>query len=95
VLLSVSDPLANELAANYSNGAITINPSPTLTAGVAGSSATLTLPIWATGFNLQATGDLLNQGWTNVPFSAQTNGSDIIITLPAPNQNGYFRLQHP
>jgi hypothetical protein len=95
VLLSVSDPLANELAANYSNGAVTINLPPILTAGFSGSNATLSWPIWATGFNVQATGDLLNQGWTNVGYTAQTNGNNIIITIPPPAQGGYFRLQHP
>lgn len=95
VLLSVSDPLANELAANYSNGAVTINPPPTLTADFSGPNATLSWPIWGTGFNVQATGDLLKQGWTNVAYTAQTNGNNIIITIPPPAQDSYFRLQHP
>jgi Ig-like domain-containing protein/cohesin domain-containing protein len=95
VLLSISDPLANELAANYSNGAVTINPPPTVTAGVAGSNVTLRWPTFGTGFSVQGTGDLLNQAWTNVAYSAQTNGNEIIITIPAPSQNSYFRLQHP
>ena len=94
VLIAVSDPAGNELAANYSNGALTINPTPTLTAGFSGTNATLSWPVWGTGFIVQATGDL-GQGWTNVAYSAQTNGSDIIITIPAPVQGGYFRLQHP
>jgi len=95
VLLSISDPLANELAANFSNGSVTVNPPPTLTAGFFGPNATLSWPVWGTGFNVQATGDLLKQGWTNFSYSAQTNGSDIIITIPVPAESGYFRLQHP
>ena len=95
VLLAISDPVANELAANYLNGALTINPPPSLTATIAGGNATLSWPVWGTGFNVQATSNLLTQGWTNISYSAQTNGSNIIITIPMPAQGGYFRLQHP
>lgn len=94
VLLAVSDSAANELAAIYTNNIITINPPPTLLPSLTDTNVVFTWPIWGTGFNLQATGDL-TQPWTNVIYSAQTNGSNIIITLPVPGQGGYFRLQHP
>jgi hypothetical protein len=94
VLLAISDPAAIELAAIYTNSLVTINPPPTLTPALSDTNATFTWPTWGTGFNLQATGDL-TQPWTNVNYSAQTNGSNIILTLPVPVQGGYFRLQHP
>ena len=94
VLLAISDPVANELPANYTNNLVTINPPPTLTSSLTTTNATFSWPTWGTGFNLQATGDL-TQPWTNVSYTAQTNSTDIIITLPIPTQGGYFRLQHP
>jgi len=94
VLLAISDPVATELAANYTNSLVTINPPPTLSPTVTDTNVTFTWPTWGTGFNLQATGDL-TQPWTNVVYTAQTNGSNIILSLPIPTQGGYFRLQHP
>ncbi len=94
VLLAVSDPTAIELAAIYTNSIVTINPPPTVTPALTSTNVTFTWPTWGTGFNLQATGDL-TQPWTNVFYTAQTNGSNIILTLPVPAQGGYFRLQHP
>jgi len=94
VLLAVSDPTAIELAPIYTNNLVTINPPPTVTPALTGTNATFTWPTWGTGFNLQATGDL-TQPWTNVSYTAQTNGSNIILALPVPAQGGYFRLQHP
>jgi len=94
VLLAISDAAANELAAIYTNNVVTINPTPTLTPSLSDTNVVFTWPIWGTGFNLQATGDL-TQPWTNVVYTAQTNGSNLIITLPIPIQGGYFRLQHP
>jgi Ig-like domain-containing protein/cohesin domain-containing protein len=94
VLRAISDPLANELAADYINNLVTINPPPTLSASVSGSNAVLSWPLWGTGFNVQATGDLLTQ-WTNTSYVAQTNGGNLTITIPTPAKGGYFRLQHP
>jgi len=94
VLLAISDPTAIELAAIYTNNLVTINPPPTLAPVLTSTNVTLTWPVWGTGFNLLATGDL-TQPWTNVSYAAQTNGSNIILILPAPIQDGYFRLQHP
>jgi len=94
VLLAISDPAAIELAAIYTNNVLTINSAPTVTPSVSGTNATFTWPTWGTGFNLQATDDLTHS-WTNVDYTAQTNGSNIILTLPIPAQGGYFRLQHP
>jgi hypothetical protein len=94
VLLAISDATANELAAIYTNDVVTINPLPTLTPSLSDTNVVFTWPTWGTGFNLQATGDL-TQPWTNVVYTAQTNGSNVIITLPMPVQGGYFRLQHP
>jgi len=97
VIRAISDSAANELSANYTNSTVTVNPPPTLTIGVTNGNATLSWPSWATGFNLQGSlSDLLAPpGWTNVSGATQTNASDISVTVPAPTQGGYFRLQHP
>jgi hypothetical protein len=95
VLRAISDPLGNELAADYINNAVTINPPPSLTASLSGTNAVLSWPVWGTGFNLQATGDLLTQGWTNISYTLQTNGGNISVTIPISGKGGYFRLQHP
>src|SRR6185312_11961830 len=94
VLLAISDSTANELPAIYTNSVVTINPPPSLNVGLSDTNAMLTWPTWGTGFVLQATSDL-TQAWTNVVFTAQTNGGNIIVTVPLPSQGGYFRLQHP
>ena len=94
VLLAISDSAANELSAIYTNSVVTINPPPTLGVGLSDTNAVMTWPTWGTGFILQATSDL-TQSWTNVIFTAQTNGANIVVTVPLPAQGGYFRLQHP
>ncbi|HWD94472.1 MAG TPA: immunoglobulin domain-containing protein [Verrucomicrobiae bacterium] len=95
VLRSLSDPLANELSANYSNAAVVVNPPPVLSISLANTNARLSWPNWATGFNLQASGVLPAPTWTNISGPAQTNSSNIFITVPALDPSGYFRLQHP
>ncbi len=95
VIRAISDSAANELAANYTNSSVTINPPPTLSIIFTNGSTTLSWPSWATGFNLQGSlDDLLVPGWTNVSSATQTNGGNISVTVPA-TQGGYFRLQHP
>jgi hypothetical protein len=94
VLLAISDPGAIELAAVYTNSSLIINQPPALTSSLSDTNVNFTWPTWGTGFILQATGDL-TQPWTNVVYTAQTNGSNISITLPLAGQGGYFRLQHP
>jgi hypothetical protein len=95
VLLAISDPSANELSANYTNSAVIINPPPNLVITLTNGNATLSWPTWATGFNLQSTIALLPSSWTNVPTTTQTNGSDVSVTVPVPDEGSYFRLQHP
>jgi hypothetical protein len=96
VVRGISDPLANELSANYASASVTINPTPALNITVTNGNATLSWPGWAAGFALQAAGGTLpTAGWTNVLNPAQTNGSDISVSLPIPGHGEYFRLQHP
>jgi hypothetical protein len=95
VLRAISDPLANELPANYSNASVTVNPPPVLSISLANTNALLSWPTWAGGFNLQAAGVLPASAWTNIPGPSQTNSSNISITVPMVNPDGYFRLQHP
>ena len=95
VLRAISDPLANELSATYSNGAAVVNPPPVLSINLANTNALLSWPNWATGFNLQASSILPVAAWTNVSGSSQTNSSNISVTVPMLPSSGFFRLQHP
>jgi hypothetical protein len=95
VVRAISDPLANELPANYSNAAVVVNPSPVLSISVANTNALLSWPNWATGFNLQASGNLPAPAWTNVSSPSQTNSSNVSVTVPILPPSGFFRLQHP
>lgn len=94
VLRSISDPVANELSANYSNLSLSVNPPPALSISSVDTNALLAWPVWATGFNLQGAGSP-SSPWTNVSGGTQTNSSNISITVPMPYSTGYFRLLHP
>ena len=91
----VSDPLANELTAQYVTGSITVNPLPTLLIAPAGENVTLTWPEWAATFSLQAEEGAVAGNWTNVVAPLQTNNGNIILSVPVAGQTKYFRLHTP
>jgi hypothetical protein len=96
VIRAISDPLANELSANYTGGSVTITPPPTLSINLTNGNAMVSWPTSAIGFGLQGgISDLLAPAWTNVSSATQTNGSNISVTVPTPGDGGYFRLLHP
>jgi hypothetical protein len=93
---AVSDALANELPAYYIAGNVIVNGLPPLNITRSGSNVTLAWPTWAASFNLQSSSNLLSAGgWTNVLATAQTNGSDLEVTLPILEGTEFFRLQNP
>jgi hypothetical protein len=76
----VSNPNADEISVGFVAG----------TANVA-----LSWPTWAGDFSLQSSTNLILTGsWLNVVMSLQTNGSDVVASLPATNQERFFRLRY-
>jgi hypothetical protein len=51
--------------------------------------------VWAGDFTLQVADgpDGLPRAWTNAPGPLQTNGGNILSTLPVTNQTQLFRLR--
>jgi hypothetical protein len=95
---SVSDALANELAASYVNGTLAVNstnPPPTLTIAIAGTNATLSWPVWAGDFVLQMADGTVPWPvvWSNAPVTLQTNAGGIYTLWPVTNRTEYFRLR--
>ncbi len=96
VLRALSDAGANELEVRYVDGAIAVNPLPTLRVGRHGNLVTLTWPIWASDFKLQASAQLGNDAaWSSKGFAPQTNGTELLIKIPLNDQSQWFRLQRP
>jgi hypothetical protein len=97
VLRDVSDANASELPATFTAGTLTVTPLPLLQIGQNGQNFTLSWPVSAGDFALQAlsNGSLLSGAWTNVPGTLQTNSGAIAITLPVSNQQNFYRLRKP
>jgi hypothetical protein len=95
-LRSISDMNATDLTADYVGNSIVINPQPIMGLSTSSGNSLLSWPVWAGDFTLQAAGSLTPPiTWTNVPASLTTNGDNIQITLPTPDQQTFFRLYHP
>jgi len=93
----ISDPLANELPASYSDGILVINapaPPPFLTISQASSNVIVSWPLSASNFVLQISGS--NYGfpdaWTDAPWPLHTNGGEISVMTSVTNQMKFFRL---
>jgi hypothetical protein len=96
VARSISDANATELTANFQGNSVIINPQPSVGLSHTGNSSVLSWPAWAGDFTLQAAGSLTPPiNWTNVPMTLQTNGNNIQVILPTPDQQIFFRLSHP
>ncbi|HEY5915529.1 MAG TPA: FG-GAP-like repeat-containing protein [Verrucomicrobiae bacterium] len=93
VFRAVSDAAANELAADYITGTVTVNPPPSLSINLSGNQILLSWPAWASDFGLQTSVDGM-AGWVNLPAAPQTNGSALVVAQPIADQNTFFRLQH-
>jgi hypothetical protein len=93
---NISDANALEVNASYVSSSVVVNPPPTLSCAYSGGNATLSWPSWAGDFTLLASGSLTPPiTWTNVPVTPQTNGDNVQVTLPASDQQTFFRLYHP
>jgi len=92
---AISSALANELAAGYVAGSVSVNPLPSLLITRSGDDVTLTWPVWAADFALQSADGGITGGWANVNAPSQTNGGNLVVTLPITSDTKFFRLQHP
>jgi hypothetical protein len=88
-----SDSYANELAADYFSGTVSVTPLPVLRITQSGENVVLSWPSSATGFLLQEF-DFQNPEttWNAVPASAGTNGAENVVTLPLSGTNMLYRL---
>jgi len=93
----VADALANALPVSYINGTITGSPPPVLGIARSGQNVTLSWPLWASNFQLQAASGALRSPlvWTNVPGAAGISNSQNVITLPRSSRPNFYRLFYP
>jgi hypothetical protein len=93
----VSGTNALPLPAGYVNGAIAVNPPPSLSIGRSGADITLAWPLWATNFGLQAAEGGLppTVPWTNLVVVPTITGNQAIVTLPLAATNKVYRLRQP
>lgn len=91
----VSDAKAIALSAIYINGAITVNPPPSLKIAQADQNLVLSWPLWATHFALQqsAGGPLSTATWTNMSVTVGVSNNENVVTLPMDDVMKFFRLQ--
>ncbi|MBI3880058.1 MAG: immunoglobulin domain-containing protein [Verrucomicrobia bacterium] len=94
----VSDPVANELAASYTDGAVTLNGGlPTLRIAGTNASIMLSWPLTAPGFELNAADQpgLPTNMWSVVGVLPSLAPSEYQVVLPVTNSHQFFRLKKP
>jgi hypothetical protein len=83
-----TDPQVNSLAV--------VNPYPILSISKSGANVLLSWPIWAADFKLQSANLLAPRvEWSNVAVTPQTNGDNVMVSLPVPSEPQFFRLAQP
>jgi hypothetical protein len=93
----VSDTEAIALAAIYDNGAVMVNPVPSLSLLQSGQGAALSWPLWATNFVLQAAeGGLQPLGtWTNFAVPTDMSSNECRVIVPISGRAMFYRLHRP
>lgn len=93
----ISDANALSLAADYLNGAFTVNPMPVLTIAPAAKGVSVSWPSSASGFILQESSDpqIAPASWTAVKASPTTVNSRSVMALPVSGTAKFYRLYHP
>ena len=91
IQLQVVDKTAVALAANYVNGSVVLPLPPTLQTIMTGNNLQLTWPVASGSFLVQSAGDLSGP-WSNVALTITTNGSSVMATVQATNQQQFYRL---
>ena len=90
---AVADATAQSLTAVYSNGVISIiTPLPQLSIALVGTNVTLSWPAALSNYVLQSVGNLGAGEWNTNLGSPSVNGKNLFITLPATNQQQFYRL---
>ncbi len=70
--------------------------SPVLKVTLSNNFVIVSWPDSASGFQLQNNNDLtVTNGWSNVPENFATNGGRVLLTLPSPTGNNFYRLRKP
>jgi hypothetical protein len=85
---------ASEIAATQALGPDQLLSSamPTVQAGLAGSTLTVSWPLASASFILQGTTNLASGSWTNLSSLAQIVAGQWQLSLPLSGSIGYFRL---
>ncbi len=91
IQLQVADKTANVLAANYVNGSVLLPLQPTLQAFMTVNSLQLIWPVTSGSFLVQSATNLSGP-WSNLALNILTNGSSIMTTVQATNQQQFYRL---
>jgi hypothetical protein len=96
ILCQVGDVTAKVLSAAYVNGSLVVGgaPWPQLAISQSGGNIILSWPASSAGFGAQIT-TALGGKWTAVGGAPVTNGSTILLTLPAPATATFYRLYQP
>ena len=89
---AVADATAQSLTAVYTNGVISITPPPQLSIALVGTNVTLSWPAALSNYVLQSVGSLGAGGWNTNLGPPSVNGKSLFITLPATNQQQFYRL---
>jgi hypothetical protein len=92
----ISDTFANPLPVSFVNGAVTVNPIPSLGIALSGTNVVLSWPLWASNFLLQSAsgGTPPLVPWSNSPAAVSATTSNF-VTLPLTNALQFFRLDQP
>jgi len=90
----VSDTSALTLASAYANGAVVVNPLPSLSVARSDQGVVLSWPLWATNFVVLATpGGLPSSGvWTSLSVTPITTNGQNAIRVPASSTSRFYRL---
>ena len=92
---SASDNLANDLAAQFSDGVITVVGPPLLLtpSGTAENSLILSWPSSTTEAVLESSTTLSSSAWTNVAVTPTLNGGSYSATIPTTGDTMFYRLR--
>jgi hypothetical protein len=90
---AVADATAQSLTAVYTNGMISIiTLTPQLSIALVGTNVTLSWPAALSNYVLQSAANLGAGEWNTNLGPPSVNGKSLFITLPATNQQQFYRL---
>jgi hypothetical protein len=92
VVLQVADKTANVLAASYVNGAVVLPAQPTMQITRAGEALQLSWPAGLGSYQVYSANTPAGP-WQPVAVVVSTNGLDATVSVPASNQQQFFRLE--